>query len=131
MNISHNGDRVWSGGAPYDNRVSDDYLNNLISDLLSQDEKRVAAAQIYNQPGGYGCSIRQIDDLVDFAVKQEGVIGAELSGAGLGGCIIILVKKDCSEKLLKELKAYYYDKNSLPMGAQVFIPVSGSMTLKI
>ncbi len=131
MNISHNGDRVWRNNAPYDNSVSDDYLNDLIADLLSQDEKKVSAAQIYNQPGGYGCSIKQIDDLVDFAVKQEGVIGAELSGAGLGGCIIILVKKDCSEKLLKELKAFYYDKNSFPMGAQVFIPVSGSMTLKI
>ena len=131
MNISHNGDRVSVDGEVYDNQPSDDYLNNLITDLLSQDEKRVSAAQIYNQPGGYGCSIKQIDELVDFATKQDGVIGAELSGAGLGGCIIILVKKDCSEKLLRELKSFYYDKNSLPMGAQVFIPVSGSMTLDI
>ena len=126
MNISHNGDRVFKDGEPYDYSVPDEYLKKLIDDLRSEDLERVSAAQIYNQPGGYGCSTKTIDALVDRIISLEGVMGAELSGAGLGGCIIILVKKSSTDALLKDLKEFYYDKNSLPMGAQVFIPVAGS-----
>lgn len=129
MNVSHNGDRVSRGGESYDYSAGDAYLLSLIDDLESEDPDRVFRAQIYNQPGGYGCSTETIDDLVDFAVGRPGVMGAELSGAGLGGCVIILVKKDKTEHLLSSLKEYYYDKNNLPMGAQVFIPVAGSMAL--
>ena len=32
-----------------------------------------------------------------------------------------------TEHLLNEIKKYYYDKKSLPMGAQVYIPVAGSL----
>ena len=128
MNISHNGDRVSKGGEPYDYSASDAYLLSLIDDLASEDPERVSGAQIYNQPGGYACSTETIDDLVDFALTRPGVMGAELSGAGLGGCIIILVKKSKTDALLSALKEYYYDKNGLPMGAQVFIPVAGSMS---
>ena len=126
MNISHNGDRVFKDGKPYDYSVPDAYLKRLIEDIRSEDIERVAAAQIYNQPGGYGCSTRTIDELVDHIISLDGVVGAELSGAGLGGCIIILVKRSATEALLSDLKKVYYDKNGLPMGAQVFTPVAGS-----
>ena len=127
MNVSHNGDRVSKGGLAYDYTAGDAYLMSLIDDLESEDPERVLRAQIYNQPGGYACSTETIDDLVDFANTCPGVLGAELSGAGLGGCIIILVKKAKTEALIEALDEYYYSKNHLPNGAQVFIPVAGSM----
>ena len=123
MSTSHNGDRVSVGKKPYDYSAPDPYLRRLIDDYRNGD----ADAQLYNQPGGYGCSTETIDKLVDFAVSIEGVMGAELSGAGLGGCIIILVKKEATEHLLEELKEFYYDKKGLPMGAEVYIPVAGSL----
>ena len=129
MNVSHNGDRVQHDGKPYDYSASDSYLMRLIDDLSSEDPVRVERAQIYNQPGGYACSTEVIDDLVDHIIARPGVAGAELSGAGLGGCIIVLVKKRSTDDLLKYLKEYYYDANDLPMGAQVFTPVSGSMAI--
>jgi len=123
MSISHDGDRVAKGKKAYDYSVTDDYLNTLIEDYKLGD----LTAALYRQPGGYGCSTVTIDALVDFALSIDGVMGAELSGAGLGGCIIILVKKNATEHLLNQLKKYYYDKKSLPMGAQVYIPVAGSL----
>ncbi len=127
MNVSHDGDRVWKDGAPFSFSVSDGRLRALIADLESGDADRVAAAQLWNQPGAYACSVPVIDELVDFLLTQDGVMGAELSGAGLGGCIITLVRRDCAEDLLAALKREYYDKNVLPMGAQPYFPVSGSM----
>ncbi len=123
MSTSHDGDRVARGKKAYDYSCPDSYLKKLIEDYKSGD----GDAQLYNQPGGYGCSTETIDSLVDFAVSIDGVMGAELSGAGLGGCIIILVKKEATEHLLDELKEFYYDKKELPMGAQVYIPVAGSL----
>ncbi len=123
MSTSHDGDRVARGKRPYDYSVPDSYLLKLINDYRQGD----TAAELYNQPGGYGCSTETIDSLVDFAVSVDGVVGAELSGAGLGGCIIVLVKKEYTGHLLDELKKFYYDKKSLPMGAQVFLPVAGSL----
>ena len=126
MNISHDGDRVWKDNKPYDYSASDSYLKLLISDLSSEVPERVERAQIYNQPGGYACSTKVIDELVDYVKGQEGVLGVELSGAGLGGCILILVKKDKANFILELLKRNYYDKNNLPIGAEIFKPVSGS-----
>lgn len=129
MNISHNGDRVSQNGKPYDYSAGDKYLVRLIEDLSSEEPERVLNAQIYNQPGGYACSTETIDSLVDAAIKHPGVMGAELSGAGLGGCILILVRREQTESLLEMLKSTYYDKNNLPMGAQVFVPIAGSSVI--
>lgn len=129
MNVSHNGDRVTKDGEAYDYSASDRYILDLIDGIGSEDPARVKAAQIYLQPGGYACSTPTIDDLVDFIVRQKGVMGAELSGAGLGGCIIILVKKSSAPALLDALKEHYYDKNGLQMGAQEFVPVAGSCAI--
>ncbi|PKM62956.1 MAG: hypothetical protein CVU97_02685 [Firmicutes bacterium HGW-Firmicutes-21] len=129
MNISHDGDRVLSGEKEYDYSAGDEYLLRLISDLKSEDLERVTSAQIYNQPGGYACSTPEIDRLIDMVKAQDGVFGAQLSGAGLGGCIIILVKSEKADDILKKLKNDYYDKNALQMGAQLFIPVAGSLVL--
>ena len=130
MNISHDGDRVYKDGQPYDYALHDEALYVLTADLKSEDPERVAAAQLWHQPGGYACSTRTIDELVDYLKTRDGVLGTQLSGAGLGGCIMILVEKEKTEQLLADVKEWYYDKNGLPMGAEVFSPVAGSMTIK-
>jgi N-acetylgalactosamine kinase len=129
MTISHNGDRVWRQGQAFDYHVGDECLLERIADLKSEDENRVSSAQIWRQPGGYACSTREIDDLVDDILAQEGVLGAELSGAGLGGCILALVRTDAVDSLLRHLEVSYYEKNRMAMGAQVVRPVAGSMVL--
>jgi N-acetylgalactosamine kinase len=131
MTISHNGDRVWNAkeNIPYDYSASDEYLKKLIIDLHSDDEVTAASAQLWRQSGGYACSTKDIDELVDYILEQDGVLGAEISGAGLGGCIIILVKSDKTDNLLNKIKENYYDKNGLPMGVQAFVPVAGSLVL--
>lgn len=118
MRISHDGDRVSSKGSdekyytikdPYD----DDYLNSLIADLASEDPERVLNAQLYMQPGGYACSTVEIDRMIDIACAVEGVAGAQIAGAGLGGCIMILARRDCLDKVQQALTKYYYKPNKL------------------
>jgi len=118
MNISHDGDRVSIPGEDgkykkYIPGCSDEYLNTLISDLASEDPQKVLNAQLYNQPGGYYCSMPQIDQMVDIACSVKGVAGAQLAGAGLGGCIMIFAEKDALENIKSALNEGYYKPNKL------------------
>ncbi|MBN2294245.1 MAG: hypothetical protein JXM70_17590, partial [Pirellulales bacterium] len=59
------------------------------------------------------CSMPQIDRMVDIATSLPGVAGAQLAGAGLGGCIMILVRRDKVEATQKALARLYYRPNGL------------------
>ena len=130
MNISHDGDRVSilidNKLCDYDFYATDEKLENLIKMC---DENNPASA-LYLQPGGYGCSIPEIDRLVDSTLKQEGVLSAQISGAGLGGCIMIFCKKDYEQKIIDFLVKEYYTPNGFENGALIVKPIKGSMCLK-
>lgn len=128
MTLSHDGDRVARDGVPWQAPSDDATLLALIADLRSQDPVRVAAAQIARQPGAYACSTPEIDALVDDCLRQPGVLGAQLSGAGLGGCILVLVERDATDALIRHLGASYYAANGLEPGARVAVPTAGSGT---
>jgi len=148
MQISHDGDRVSrlvegegaeadgsvepsASMVPYDYNAPDSYLQRLIEDLQSEDPERVAAAQIHLQPGGYACSTSEIDGMVDVAGKVPGVVGAQLSGAGLGGCVMVLVHRDSVEALQQTLAEKYYYPRRLEPDITVCVPVKGSGLLDI
>ena len=59
----------------------------------------------------------------------EGVIGAQLSGAGLGGCVMILVKENAVDKVIETLEQEYYQPRGLENGITVCVPVKGSGVL--
>ena len=127
MNISHDGDRiVTAAGAPYHARVDDAMLHGTIENLQSGEVPRVAAGQLFAQPGDYACSIREIDAMVDIALGCPGVYGAQLSGAGLGGCMMVLVDGIQADALITEMDTAYYRPRNLQSGAFRFSPIAGS-----
>ena len=128
MNISHSGDRVSLNGIPYSYDVSDKHLRGLIRNL--EEETNVEESRLENQPGCYGCSIPEIDFIVDTALGTDGVLGAEISGAGLGGCVNILVRTDNADSLIYTLNEKYYKPRSLECGAQICQPSAGSCVIK-
>ena len=113
MKISHNGDRV--GGA----RITDEHLDYCI-------EKNVDVAMQY---GRYDCSTEQIDYLCNVLNETDGVLGSELVGAGLGGCVVALVKKEKAEDIINTINQKYYDKYGYEHGAHVYTASHGSFVL--
>ncbi|HOV21171.1 MAG TPA: galactokinase family protein [Candidatus Ratteibacteria bacterium] len=127
MFISHDGDRVVkhldnNKIEKWDYRVTDKYLLKLISDLKKGKEE----AKIYNQPGGYRCSTPELDFIVDTTKKINGVKGAKLTGAGLGGCVLVLVEEKEAEKTLEILNKKYYHKRNLPESSFICNSSSGA-----
>ena len=133
MYVSHNGDRVVSYESgerrPYENDVSDAHLDRLIRAAESQDATERAAARLCYQPGSYRCSCEELDLLVDIAKTVPGVMGAGLTGAGLGGSILVLVREDAVDRLVETVKARYYDPRGLPPATEVCSPVAGAGSL--
>ncbi|MHA1819694.1 MAG: GHMP family kinase ATP-binding protein [Promethearchaeota archaeon] len=122
MNISHNGDRVTKfmfekcEDNPNVATVGDlikieerpfylDYSDEVIDDLIEQN------VPLEDVSGWYACSIREIDFIVDYLNTLPHVLGAQISGAGLGGCVMALIErghaKNISESLRKVYKEYF------------------------
>jgi galactokinase len=118
MKVSHDGDRVSRPGptGAYQRVAAgcpDEYIRRLIADLASEDPDRVLGAQLYMQPGDYACSMPEIDEMVDIACAVPGVAGAQIAGAGLGGCIMMLVRDDAVDAVRRSLIRRYYEPRHL------------------
>ena len=134
MNVSHDGDRVSAlaaDGTVQDcwSATSNGYLLDLIEDLESGDPERVLDAQLERQPGSYHCSVPEIDRMVDLALRTEGVVGAQLAGAGLGGCMMVFAHKDAVPALVDDLTAGYYQPSGHPPTVMLCRPIAGSGVL--
>jgi len=134
MNISHDGDRIarhderWRS-RPYAAPTSEDYLLKRIEDLESGDPGRVMGAQLHQQPGSYRCSTPELDLMADIAQRTDGVMGAQLAGAGLGGCIMALAREEATDRLVERLVRLYYQPRDLEPQVSVCTPIAGSGVL--
>jgi len=133
MACSHDAERVASlvGGkrAPYSWRATDEYVNSLISDLGSEDPERVGRAQIHMQPGRYGCGAAEIDEMVDIATGVKGVVGAQLSGVGIAGCMMVLLETAAVASLRRTLKAKFYARRKERPDITLCTPVASADVL--
>lgn len=113
MKISHNGDRI---GAPH---ATDELLDKLIAEN----------ADAAMQSGSYDCSTEQIDGLCDLLNSTDGVLGSEIVGAGLGGCVVALAEKAKAEKIISVVNEKYYDKYGYDRAAYVYSASCGSSVM--
>jgi galactokinase len=52
----------------------------------------------------------ELDTIVEAALKQEGVIGARMTGAGFGGCAVSIVKSDAIDSFIEKVGKEYQEK---------------------
>lgn len=86
----------------------------------------------------YECSCPELEELVK-ACRDNGALGARLTGAGWGGCAVALVKESIVPQFILNLKECYYqsrmdrgviDKNELGLYIFASKPSSGSAIFK-
>ncbi len=113
MKISHKGDRLDTES------VSDAQLEQLIANNTPFE----------TQYGSYKCSTPEIDFLCDLLNSTDGVLGSEIVGAGLGGCVVALIRKDCANSIIDAVNKGYYDHFGYPHAAEVYTASNGSSVL--
>jgi N-acetylgalactosamine kinase len=120
MNSSHDGDRVSRETSRNTwRRVTASSADGPLTEWAGKPGR---GADIADLSGDYGCSLPALDRIVDIARRQPGVEGAQLAGAGLGGCIMALVQKPHTADLLKTL-------GGEGVQAEVFRPIAGACSL--
>lgn len=67
----------------------------------------------------YEVSCRELDVLVELALKQPGVLGARMTGAGFGGCTVNLVLVDAAERFAEAVQKGYSKATGL--NAEVYV----------
>ncbi len=130
MNISHNGDRVvrWTSPEQGIDGVTD-YSDAAMDELIKKAEQMDTGADLVMQPGAYRCSTPHIDRMVDIALSAPNVLGAQILGAGLGGCILVLIPLnfvDSYAQLERKMIQEYYDPMGLEPEMFACRPVAGS-----
>jgi galactokinase len=55
----------------------------------------------------FDVSAPELDQLVESAVACEGVLGSRLTGAGFGGCTVILFRRGAEEELRERMTAEF------------------------
>jgi len=101
MSVTHDGDRLFREGAAYTEnreRLADGHLEMACR----------AARPLREEPGFYGASIAELDQIVDLARQTPGVLGAGLMGAGGGGYVLILARTGSLERVRALLEREYY-----------------------
>ena len=64
--------------------------------------------------------------MVDIASSVPGVVGAQIAGAGLGGCIMILVREESVAAVRRALAMRYYRPRELEPAAIPCTAVEGA-----
>ncbi|MCE5321915.1 NTP transferase domain-containing protein [bacterium] len=130
MNASHDGDRVakWIDADHYTNGVAD-YSDAAMDTLIAKAERKEANVDLICLPGAYRCSTPQIDKMVDIALSSPNVLGAQILGAGLGGCILVLIPKDVYPDFEHKMVSEYYDPLELVPEMFACRPVAGSRVI--
>ncbi|CAH9114999.1 unnamed protein product [Cuscuta epithymum] len=118
-------------------------FKDTVSSSLSEDEKLKKLGDLMNESHYscsvlYECSCPELEELVKVC-RDNGALGARLTGAGWGGCAVALVKESHIPHFILNLKDQYYqsriDKgviNRNDLGMYVFAsnPSSGAAIFK-
>jgi galactokinase len=71
----------------------------------------------------------ELDSLVEISLKQKGVLGARMTGAGFGGCTVALVKNDKLDEFIAGVSIAYQEKTGLQ--AIFYLPEIGDGVKRI
>jgi galactokinase len=67
----------------------------------------------------YEVSSKELDVLVEMARRQQGVLGARMTGAGFGGCTVNLVHSEATDDFTRAVRAGYKDR--LGLDAEIYV----------
>jgi galactokinase len=79
----------------------------------------------------YEVSCEELDLLVDLAVKQKGVLGARMTGAGFGGCTVNLIEQNYIDGFKESIKNEYRKITGILPDIYVTPPAEGAKVLEL
>ncbi len=122
--VSHDGDRVfvfdenlnkehWDSSCSSSDSMLNKYIEVLRGNYPREQKEKV---QLHWIPGGYSRSIEEIDFICDFIKNNYSkYAAAQLMGAGLGGNVIAIIRRDKVEEILESLYNSYLEQYGIKL----------------
>ncbi|KAH9683072.1 Galactokinase [Citrus sinensis] len=118
-------------------------FKDTVSSNLSEEDKLKKLGDLMNDSHHscsvlYECSCPELEELVNVC-RNNGALGARLTGAGWGGCVVALVKESIDSQFILNVKEQFYQSridrgviNNNDLGLYVFAskPSSGAAKFK-
>jgi galactokinase len=80
-----------------------------------------------SQRDDFACSCKEIDFLVDCALKQPGCFGARLTGGGFGGCTVNVVAAQHAESFVASVTRDYKDAFEIDAASYICEAAAGAV----
>ncbi|MDE1175256.1 MAG: galactokinase [Edaphobacter sp.] len=77
----------------------------------------------------FAASCPEVDTLVEIALRQEGCIGARITGGGFGGCTVNVVRTQDTERFVAQVKSEYEKATGIKADCFVSSPSDGALAL--
>ncbi|KAI6649542.1 N-acetylgalactosamine kinase isoform X1 [Oopsacas minuta] len=80
----------------------------------------------------YECSCKELDDICEISIKA-GALGARLTGAGWGGCAVVMVKHEHAGEVMKQIRDQFFvgERTGKEEGMFVTVSSSGAIVLDL
>lgn len=115
MQFSHDGDRVSGMRHGTHEEAQSPYSDGKLQALAEMAGAQHKGAELCFRRGAYGCSTERLDQLVDASLKIPGVLGAQMGGAGLGGCVMVLLQAAAEADFIEHIERAFYHPRKLPV----------------
>jgi galactokinase len=80
----------------------------------------------YSLSNDYEVSCKELDFLMEEAIKQKGCLGSRMMGGGFGGCTINLLKNENVAEFTKNIKELYQKKFNKTPEVNIYTMVEGA-----
>lgn len=94
--------------AVYENQRTIKAVNALKANNIEEFGKLMIDSHI-SLRDDYEVTGKELDTLVDAALKVDGVIGSRMTGAGFGGCTVSIVKEEVVDEFIEKVGKEYLD----------------------
>jgi galactokinase len=124
-----------------DKLIADETIKRRVKHVVSENNRTIKAAELLkngniielgellNQShmslkNYYEVTGFELDTLQEIQVKQKGVLGSRMTGAGFGGCTITLISTDYIDAFINNVKSEYKSKTNL--NAEFYVVTSAN-----
>lgn len=114
----------------YGGLIKDETIRKRVEHVLSENNRVLQSVEVLNKGNLdefgklmveshnslrdlYEVTGKELDTLVDEALKIKGVLGSRMTGAGFGGCTVSIVKESYLDEFVEVVGKNYYDKIGL------------------
>lgn len=122
--VSWLGEISYAAFKQHEHLIEDEVVKKRVEHVISEDDRvlqsvealknddiqafgRLMIASHHSLRDLYEVSGKELDTLVEEALKIDGIVGARMTGAGFGGCVVSIVKAEAVEALIAQVGQNY------------------------